>query len=76
MAGVDENSRIAPFMVKAYDDTFTNRLNKLADQVHSLGSALVVQIAHCGAKVTKTDSGQSPLGISSLPEQNNQRNEW
>jgi 2,4-dienoyl-CoA reductase-like NADH-dependent reductase (Old Yellow Enzyme family) len=70
MVGVDENSRIAPFMVKTYDDTFIERLRQLTELVHSRGSRLVIQLAHCGAKVPKTDSGEAPLGISSLQGRN------
>jgi 2,4-dienoyl-CoA reductase-like NADH-dependent reductase (Old Yellow Enzyme family) len=69
MVGVDENSRIAPQMVKTYDDTFTQRLGELAKLVHDHGSKLVTQIAHCGARVSKTDSGKAPMGMSSLPGQ-------
>jgi 2,4-dienoyl-CoA reductase-like NADH-dependent reductase (Old Yellow Enzyme family) len=57
-------------MVKTYDDTFIERLRKLAGEVHDHGSRLVIQIAHCGVRVPKTDSGEPPLGISSLPGQN------
>jgi 2,4-dienoyl-CoA reductase-like NADH-dependent reductase (Old Yellow Enzyme family) len=57
MVGVDENSRISPCMVKAYDDTFSERLGKPAALVHSHGSGLIVQIAHCGVKVPQTDCG-------------------
>jgi 2,4-dienoyl-CoA reductase-like NADH-dependent reductase (Old Yellow Enzyme family) len=70
MVGVDENSRVAPYMVKTYDDTFIQRLGELAKLVHDHGSKLVMQIAHCGAKVPKTDSGEPPMGISNLSGQN------
>ncbi|MDR1379013.1 MAG: NADH:flavin oxidoreductase [Synergistaceae bacterium] len=70
MVGVDANSRIAPSMVKTYNDTFTERLRQLTELVHDHGSRLVIQLAHCGIKVSKTDSGEPPLGISSLPGQN------
>jgi 2,4-dienoyl-CoA reductase-like NADH-dependent reductase (Old Yellow Enzyme family) len=70
MVGVDGNSRISPCMVKTYDDTFVERLHKLTELVHDCGSRLVVQIAHCGVRVPKTDSGELPLGISSLPGKN------
>ncbi|MDR1483168.1 MAG: NADH:flavin oxidoreductase [Synergistaceae bacterium] len=67
MVGIDRNSRISPLMVKAYDDTFVGQLRELTELVHGCGSRLVIQIAHCGAKVPKTDLGEPPLGISGLP---------
>jgi 2,4-dienoyl-CoA reductase-like NADH-dependent reductase (Old Yellow Enzyme family) len=68
MVGIDENSRVNSHMVKTYDDTFTERLSELSQTVHSCDCALIVQIAHCGAKVPQTDSGDAPFGMSSLPE--------
>jgi 2,4-dienoyl-CoA reductase-like NADH-dependent reductase (Old Yellow Enzyme family) len=64
MVGVDENSRIASVMVKAYGQTFVSELAQLADSVHRLGAKLIVQINHCGQKARQIDNGGSPLGPS------------
>lgn len=68
MVGIDTNSRIAPFMAKAYDNSFTADLQKLTELVHAHGSRLLVQIAHCGAVVQETDEGKPAVGMSSIPE--------
>jgi 2,4-dienoyl-CoA reductase-like NADH-dependent reductase (Old Yellow Enzyme family) len=68
MVGVDENARVTPFMVKTYDGTFTVELQKLTELVHRYGSKMVVQIAHCGVKVQKTDAGLPPVAASKLPD--------
>lgn len=64
MVGVDENSRAASVMVKAYGPTFAPELKKLADQVHYLAAKLIVQINHCGLKARQIDNGGFPLGPS------------
>lgn len=68
MAGVDENSRVSPYMVKTYDDAFADGLKKLTEIVHAHGCKIVVQIAHNGAKVPKTDTGLPPLAPSKLAD--------
>ena len=35
MAGVDENSRVFPLMVKAYDDGFTDGLREIVNNAHN-----------------------------------------
>lgn len=40
MVGVDENSRAASVMVKAYGQSFVPELARLADGVHALGTKL------------------------------------
>lgn len=64
MVGVDENSRAASLMVKAYGQTFVPELKKLTESVHSFGAKLIVQINHCGQKARQIDSGGAPLGPS------------
>ena len=64
MVGVDENSRAAPVMVKAYGDTFVPEMTKLADGVHGLGAKIIVQINHCGKKARQIDGGGLPFGPS------------
>lgn len=64
MVGVDENSRAASVMVKAYGQTFVPELSKLVSAVHALGTKLIVQINHCGQKAGQIDGGGSPLGPS------------
>lgn len=68
MVAVDENAGINQNMIKAFDDTFPSGMQKLADLVHRHGSKIVVQIAHCGVKVKKTDAGLSPVAASKLPD--------
>lgn len=70
MVGVDENSRISQYMAKTYDDTFTDGLKKLTEMVHGYGCKIVVQIAHNGAKVPKTDAGLPPMAPSKLVDKN------
>lgn len=65
MVGVDENSRVFPLMVKAYDERFTDGLRKLVDTVHRNDCKLVVQLAHNGAKANP-DNGKSPLAPSGI----------
>lgn len=62
MVGIDENSRVAPVMIKAYGQTFDPQLAKLAETVHGLGTKLIVQINHCGQKARQIDGGGLPLG--------------
>lgn len=62
MVGVDENSRAAPVMVKAYGRAFVPELAHVTAAVHALDTRLVVQINHCGQKARQIDGGGSPLG--------------
>lgn len=66
MVGIDENSRLAPVMVKAYGETFIPELAKLVQGVHGLGAKLIVQISHCGQKAQQIDGGGLPLGPSDV----------
>lgn len=66
MVGVDENSRAASVMVKAYGESFVPEMTKLAQRVHELGSKLVVQINHCGKKARQLDNGGLPLAPSDI----------
>lgn len=69
MVGVDTQSRLTDSMVKAYDPAFVPGLRKLADLVHGLGAKLIVQLAHCGVKVTQLDDpnvANQPLGPSAV----------
>ena len=70
MVGIDENSRVNPYMVKTYDDSFAGGLKKLTEIVHDYGCKIVVQIAHDGAKVPKTDTGLPPMAPSKLADKN------
>ncbi|MDR1490083.1 MAG: NADH:flavin oxidoreductase [Desulfovibrio sp.] len=62
MVGVDENSRAASVMVKAYGSSFVPELAKVVAAVHVLGTKLIVQINHCGQKAGQIDGGGSLLG--------------
>lgn len=64
MVGVDENSRAASVMIKAYGHSFVPELSKLVSAVRALDTKLVVQINHCGQKARQIDGGGSPLGPS------------
>lgn len=64
MVAVDENAGIVPHMIKTYDETFVLGMQRLSSLAHKYGSKVVVQIAHCGIKVQKTDSGLPPMAIS------------
>jgi 2,4-dienoyl-CoA reductase-like NADH-dependent reductase (Old Yellow Enzyme family) len=66
MVGVDENSRVAPTMWKAYDDAFAGDLREMADIVHGCDCRLIVQLAHCGVKARQIDSGDCPLGATAM----------
>ncbi|MDR1620851.1 MAG: NADH:flavin oxidoreductase [Synergistaceae bacterium] len=71
MVGVDENSRIFPFMLKAYDDAFISGFRKITDEIHVYDARIVVQLSHCGVKASHTDRGNPPLGpseITALPK--------
>lgn len=64
MMAVDENSALTPNMLRTFDDTFTAGLRRLSDLVHSYGTKIVVQLAHCGARVRATDTGLPPVAPS------------
>lgn len=64
MVGVDENSRAASVMVKAYSQSFVPELAKLVSAVHARDTKLIVQINHCGQKAGQIDGGGFPLGPS------------
>lgn len=64
MVGIDENSRVAPVMIKAYGPKFVRELTTLIESVHRLDAKLVVQINHCGQKAGQIDGDGSPLGPS------------
>jgi len=66
MAGVDENSRVFPLMVKAYDDVFITGLREIVNAVHDNDCKIVVQLAHNGAKANP-DNGNEPLAPSDMP---------
>lgn len=65
MVGVDENARVFPLMVKAYDDRFVQGMREIVQNAHENDSRIVVQIAHNGAKAIP-DNGNSPLGPSDM----------
>lgn len=65
MIGVDENSRVFPYMVKAYDDDFVSGLSEVVQKAHALDCKIIVQLAHCGAKANP-DHGNNPLAPSDL----------
>lgn len=78
MVGVDENSRAAPVMVKAYGATFVPELTKLADRVRGLGAKLIVQINHCGLKARQIDGRRAvprPLRLAKSAGKSRQGNE-
>ena len=62
MAGIDENSRLTPAMIKTYGQTFVPELTRLVENVHKLETKLIVQICHCGQKAAQIDAGGPPLG--------------
>ncbi|MDL2289504.1 NADH:flavin oxidoreductase [Clostridia bacterium OttesenSCG-928-F22] len=66
MMAVDENAGITPNMIKTFNDAFPAGMRRLAELVHQHGSKVVVQIAHCGAKVKETDAGLPPVAPSKL----------
>lgn len=66
MVGVDENSRVFPLMVKAYDDQFVQGMHEIVESSHSNDCKIVVQIAHNGV-TANPDSGNPPLGPSERP---------
>lgn len=68
MVAVDENAGVVPNMIKTYDETFVPGMQRLTDLAHRYGSKVVVQIAHCGIKVKKTDLGLPPMAISQRPD--------
>lgn len=65
MAGVDENSRVFPLMVRACGDGFTDGLREIANNARSNDCKIVVQLAHNGAKANP-DSGNEPLAPSDI----------
>ena len=65
MVGIDENSRVFPYMIKAYGDDCVDGMRHLVNAVHSNGGKLVVQLAHCGAKACP-DDGSQPLAPSDI----------
>lgn len=65
MVGVDENSRVFPLMVKAYDDSFTDGLKEIVGNAHNNDCKVVVQLAHNGAKANP-DNGNNPLAPSDM----------
>lgn len=65
MVGVDDNSRIFPQMVKAYDDAFALGMRKIVENAHENDCKIVVQIAHNGAKANP-DNGSAPVGPSDI----------
>lgn len=71
MVSVDENARVFPQMIKAYGDDFVPEFSQLAAVVHKHNCALIVQLAHCGAKA-QPYNGAAPLAPSpfSVPHQN------
>lgn len=70
MVGIDENARINPFMVKTYDNSFLKHIQRMSNLVHGYGCKAVIQIAHDGAKVPKTDMGLPPLAPSAIAGKN------
>jgi 2,4-dienoyl-CoA reductase-like NADH-dependent reductase (Old Yellow Enzyme family) len=64
MVGVDENSRAASVMVKAYGQSFVSELSRLVSAAPVLDTKLIVQINHCGQKACQIDGGGCPLGPS------------
>lgn len=65
MVGVDDNSRVFPLMVKAYDDSFVNGMGEIANNAHDNDCKIVVQLAHNGAKANP-DNGNPPLAPSGM----------
>lgn len=66
MVAVDENAGIVKNMIKTFDDTFPAGMRRLTELVHQYDSKVVVQIAHCGAKVKETYAGLPPVAPSKL----------
>jgi len=65
MMGVDENSRVFPYMVKAYGDDFVPGLGEVVNKAHTQDCKIIVQLAHCGAKANP-DNGNNPLAPSDV----------
>jgi len=64
MMGIGPDSRVSPEMAATEHATFHDNLQALADAVHTFGSKLVVQLSHCGVKVTQFDTIDTPRGPS------------
>ena len=63
LIGVDENSRIIPNVVKAYDDDFVPGLSKIVNKAHAHDCKIIVQIGHFGVEANP-DNGNKPLAPS------------
>lgn len=63
MIGVDEDSRVFPYMVKAYDDVFVPGLREVVHRAHKWDCKIIVQLAHCGLKANP-DNSNNPLAPS------------
>jgi len=66
MMGIGPNSRVSAEMVATEDPVFPAAMRELADTVHSFGCKIVVQLSHCGVKVTQFDSIDAPRGASAF----------
>lgn len=64
MMGIGPNSRVSAEMAATEHPTFHDALQSLAETVHACGSKLVVQLSHCGIKVTQFDTIDAPRGPS------------
>jgi 2,4-dienoyl-CoA reductase-like NADH-dependent reductase (Old Yellow Enzyme family) len=61
--GVDENSRLFPNIVKAYDDDFVPGLSKIVNKAHTQDCKIIVQLGHFGVEANP-DNGNKPLAPS------------
>ena len=68
MMSIHESGLLIPSMINAGREDFTPQLRSVAAAVHTGGGRLVVQLAHCGIKVT-LPLERGPLGPSALETQ-------
>ena len=66
MMGIGPNSRVAAEMVGTEKESFVEKLGEMVESVHAYGCKLVVQLSHCGCKVTQLDTQDAPRGASPI----------
>lgn len=71
MVGVGPNACLNKNMAKGYEDNFIPKFREIAEEVHRGGSALVVQINHCGASARGADENHRILAPSVVELQRN-----
>lgn len=64
MIGVGPNACLFNAMAKGYEADFVSKFQEIADEIHRLGSKLVVQLSHCGDKAQGADASDRTLAPS------------